>query len=192
MYVLKQIHLVDVLQHVAGVGVGHLASVGAVALIAVVLSRVVRGGDHNTRLSAVIAHGVAEHGGRLQLGEQMDGDTGGGQHAGGLAGEHVRLDTGIERHRHGGLLIAGVQVVGETLSGLTHGVDVHTVGAGADNTAQTAGTESQLTIKTVADLRLVARHGSQLGHHVGVLGGALTPQLIHCHNIHNNSLQFDF
>ena len=55
-----------------------------------------------------------------------------------------------------------VQVIGQALGGLAHGVDVHAVGARAQHAAQTAGAEGEVAVKAVGDGGLVALDGRQL------------------------------
>ena len=59
-----------------------------------------------------------------------------------------------------------VQVVGQSLGSLGDGVNVHPVGAGADDAPQAAGAEGKIAIKSVLHLGVV--HGFQFGGHVGI------------------------
>ena len=54
--VLKQVHFTDTRGDLAGVVVGHLATVRAVALVAIVFCRVVAGRDHDARLTAQLPY----------------------------------------------------------------------------------------------------------------------------------------
>ena len=54
--VLKQVHFTDTRGDLAGIVVGHLATVRAVALVAIVFCRVVAGRDHDARLTAQLPY----------------------------------------------------------------------------------------------------------------------------------------
>ena len=138
-----------------------LAAVRAVDLVAVVLGGVVAGGHADARAAAQIPHSPGQGGRRLQAGVHIGGDAVGRQHAGGLAGEQFAVVAAVVGDGDLFRQAAGVQVVGQTLRSLAHGVEVHAVGARADDAAQAAGAERKVTIETVGDGVVVARHADQ-------------------------------
>ena len=53
------------------------------------------------------------------------------------------------------LTVHGNDIIGKSLCGLTHSIDIHTVGSCSDHSAESAGSKLQLTVKTVLDLFFV-------------------------------------
>ncbi len=77
-------------------------------------------------------------------------------------------------HSHadlGEILEGFLEIVGEALGGGTHGVDVHAVGAGAHDAAQTAGAELELTVEALDELGLIlgVEHTLHFGTGLGVI-----------------------
>ena len=55
----------------------------------------------------------------------------------------------IARDAHAGVVIVRIEIIGETLRRLAHGVDVHPIGASADNTAQSSCAKGELAPKRI-------------------------------------------
>ena len=145
--------------------VGDLAAVVVVDLVAVVLRRVVGGGQHDARGGVQVAHREGQRGHRLDARVHVDVDAVGGQHAGGHLLEVLALETAVARERQRRVVVVGVEVVGHALRRLGDDVDVHTVGADAQRAAQARRAEFQITIKSVVKLLLLAG-----GHQLVELG----------------------
>ena len=58
--------------------------------------------------------------------------------------------------------IGCVQIVRQTLRCLADGIEIHAVGARTNDTAQTTGTEFQITIKTIRDGLVIPGHADKL------------------------------
>ena len=171
-------------QHLVGHLQGDLAAVGAVHLVAVVLGGVVAGRDADARAAAQIPHRPGEGRGGLQPGIDVGRDAVGGQHPGGLPAEQLALVAAVVGQGHLLGQAGGVQRVGQALGGPADGVDVHPVGAGADDAPQSAGAEGQVPVEPVVDGLGIAGDALQLGDQVGVLGGAGAPEVVEVCRLH--------
>ena len=120
-------------------------------LITVVLAWVVRSRDHDTRRGVQIAgrkgHGRHRH----QDGPDIDLDAIGRKHSGGHFCKHIALDAAVVADGHRRLCKVLFQIIGQALRGLCHGIDVHAVGACADDAAQTARAKGKVTVKRIFD-----------------------------------------
>ena len=183
-HVVEAVHRVDAGQDLPGGVQGDLAAVRAVDLVAVVLGGVVAGGDAHARPAAQIPHRPGQGGGGLQAGVEPGGDAVGRQHPGRFPGEQLALAAAVVGDGNALVQAGSLEVVGQALGGLAHGVDVHAVGARADDAPQAAGAELQLTVKAVvqAVFVLCLLQRGQLPDKVRVFRGVLQPtsQLI-CH-----------
>ena len=159
--------------------VGHLASIGAIGLVAVVLSGVVAGRDHDARVAVIVTGGERKGRHRHQGTVDADFDTVGGQYLGGGAGEQIALDTAIVADGNSLGAALGFDPVSEALGGLAHHINVHAVGAGANDTAQTRGAELERHCETVLNGRVVALDAFQFGFEVGVVQISRQPAFIH-------------
>ena len=110
-----------------------------------------------------------------------DLDTVGSQNTGGLLGEDVGVDTAVVGNSDQLVAALGLDPVGQALSGLTDDINVHAVGAGTQNAAQTGGTELQSDSETVLDLVLVALDLAQLSGQSLVLELKARPALVIIH-----------
>ena len=183
MIIRHRLHLGDDLLILGG---GHLRAVLPVYLIAVVLRRIVAG-RHND--SGDAAQGTQREG-KLRGGAKLV--------------EHVRPDP-VCRQAQRRLIrelrghIAGIigdgnallfsalfdDVVGQSLGGLSHRIDVHPVGTRADHAAQSARSELQLLIKPVLDLLLIALDSCKLVLRLLIKIGILPPETVLVHIAHN-------
>ena len=175
----QDIRLLDLgVDNVGGL-IGHLAAVRAVGLVAVVLGGVVAGRDHDARVAVVVAGGKAQRGNRHKGLVDADLDTVGGQHLGSSLGEQVALDAAVIADGNGLAAALGLDPVGKALGGLADNVNIHAVGACADDAAQTGGAEFQGHGKAVLDGGIVALDAFQLRFQVGVVQFCGEPALIH-------------
>ena len=172
--------------HGIGCIVGHLAAIGAIGLIAVVLGGVVAGRDHNTGVALIIARGKAQRGHRHQLRINAHLHAVGRQHLGCRPGKHIAFNAAVIADGHRLAAALRFHPVGQALCGLTHGINIHTVGACADHTAQTRGAEFQRHGKSLANFVFIVPNTFQLGLQVGVIQLGIQPALIHFMH-HNNS-----
>ena len=184
--ILKLVQRVDVGQNLVGGLIGDLAAVGAVSLITVVLCGVMGCGDHDAHGGMMVTDRIGQAGYGHQFLININLDTVSGADAGSFLRENVGLDTGVVADGDRAVFIMFLDIVGNALGRLADDIDVHPVGAGADNAAQTRGTESQFPVKTVVDLLVLALNGFQFGDQVGVLGRFLHPHGIFFvyHDVH--------
>ena len=149
VYVGKNIQLLDLPQHLRSGLARNLAAVGSVDLVAVVLAGIVGSGYHNARVGSQIPGGKGHGGYRIQPGPQPNPNAGSGEHRRRCLCEHIGFQPGIiaDDHRRSGNVC--FQVVCQTLGGLGHGVHIHPVGSGAQNSPKASGAESQVSIKGI-------------------------------------------
>src|SRR5699024_8202692 len=119
-------------------------------------------------------------------GIQPGGNAVGGQHPGSLPAEQLALDAAVVADGHLPGQTLGVDVVCQALGGPADGVDVHPVGAGANDAPQPAGAEFQIPVEPVGDGIGVIADGFQLGGQVGVLPGAGQPEVQCLLILHDN------
>ena len=159
------VHLVDGLLVVGG---NHLGTVVPVGLVAVVLLGVVRGGEDYTTLATQFANGKRYLGRGTQGVEQIDLDTVGREDVGSHLGKTAAVVAAVVTDSHLYLRKIGkclLQVVGQALRGGTHGVDVHAVGTGTHDAAQTARTKFEILVEGLDEVGLifVVEHGPHSG-----------------------------
>ena len=157
---------------------GDLAAVCAVDLVAVVLGGVVAGGDAHACAAAVVPHRPAQCRGGLQTRVDVRLDAVSSQNSRRFFCEHIALDAAVVADGHLLGQVGGVQIVGKPLGCLADVVDVHPVGACADDTTETTGAEFQLPVKTVGDGILVACNAVQFVGKVGRHPGLGKPAVI--------------
>ena len=167
---------------------GDLAVIRAVYLVPVVLAGVVACGYVDADGASKVARGEGKRRRRLKARVHVRLDAVGCQHARCSVREQLGIDAGVVANGNGaGLAIAGLAVdeVGDTLGCLTHRMDVHAVGAGAQNAAQARRAEFQRAIERVLDCRFVTRfaHSLQVSLKFRV-GNLFTPKVVQRTAIH--------
>ncbi len=178
------------LGHALVVGRGELGAVLPVNLVAVVLRRVVAGGDVDARDAAQLAHGEGQLRGGTQGLKFVRLDAVGRQRESRLLRKLRGHAAGIVGDSHA-LVLASLfdDVVGKALGRPAHHINVHAVDACADDAAKSRSAELKVHIKSLFYLLLVILDGAQL-----LLGGLvevwiLKPFLINAHVIlHNCSI----
>ena len=138
-------------------------------LITVVLAGVVRSRDHDTRRGVQIAGRKRHSRHRHQDGPDIDLDAIGREHSGGHFCKHIALDAAVIADGHGRLCKVLFQIIGQALRGLCHSIDVHAVGACADDAAQTARAKGQVAVKAVVDGIGISPDAVQFGEQVRIL-----------------------
>ena len=125
-----------------------------------------------------MAHRKGQRGDGLDARVHVDVDAIGGKHASGDLLEVLALVARVAREGERGVLVVGVQVVGDALGGLCDHVDVHAVGADAERAAQACRAEGEVAIEGVEELVLVAvlDELGELGREVGI-GDVVLPGL---------------
>ena len=160
--------VVDAAQNGVGIVIGHLAAVGAVDLVAVILGGVVAGSDHNACLAAQLTHGKAEHGNGHETVIEIDLNAVCCENLGGLLRKLFAVVAAVVAHSDAALTEHVVDIVGKTLSRSANGVDVHAVGANLQHAAHTRGAEGELCAEAVFDSIFIARNCIELGDQSGV------------------------
>ena len=178
LHVVKHVGLLHLGVHRVRGFFRHLAAVGAVRLVAVVLGGVVAGRNHDAGVAFQMACGKAEGGHGHQLPVQVRLHAVGGENARRLSGKHIALDAAVVRDRDGLLARRAREVIGQTLRGLADHVDVHTIRTGSQHTAQTGRTERKLNGKAVVDLLFNPLNAQQFRTQILVVHGTLEPALI--------------
>ena len=158
--------------------IGHLAAIRAVGLVAVVLGRVVGSGDHDTGIALVVTGGKAQGRHRHQGIIDAHLDAVGGQNTGGGLGKDIALQAAVVADSHSLAAALSLDPVCQTLRGLTHNIDIHTVGASAQNAAQTSGAKLQSHSKAVLDLVIISLDLGQLRLQISVFQLCSHPALI--------------
>ncbi len=134
-----------------GVGGRHdLAAVAEVDLVAVVLRRVVAGGDHHAGDAAELADREGQERCRQRPGEDQGAQAGAGHHLRGVPREHVGVVAGVVADHHGRAAGRAVldEVRRETGGGPGHDDAVHPVGSGPERAAQPRRTELERARRT--------------------------------------------
>ena len=159
--------------------IGHLAAIRTVSLVAVVLGGVVAGRDHDAGVAVIVAGGKGKRGHRHEMLVDADMNAIGCQNFRRSFGEHIALDTAVVADGHRLAAALGLDPVGKALGRLTNHIDVHAVGAGADDTAQARRTELEGNGKTILDCRVVFPDAFQFRFEVGIIQVGCQPSLIH-------------
>ena len=141
------------------------------------------GGDADARAAAQIPHGPAQSGGGFQPGIDVGGDAVGGDDPGGFHGEQIAFDPAVVADGDGLGQIGAFQVVAQALGCPADDVDVHPVGAHADDPPQAAGAEFQIPVEPVKDFLIICQNG-QLGSQIRVVQCFLFPERETGHCIH--------
>ncbi len=145
-----------------------LCAVAPVSLVTVVFLGVVGSGDINAALTAELADSERQLGSGTETVEEIDLDSVGREYVGDNFGKLARVVAHIVAYdyRYLGLILeSDLKIVGKPLCGGSYRIDVHTVCAGTHDTAQTAGTEFEVTIETVDKFGFVVgvKHATHLG-----------------------------
>ena len=109
------------------------------------------GGDADSRSRAVVPHCPAQSGGGLQTGVQVSSEPVGGNDLGGFQGEQVALDPAVVADGHFPRQLRCFQVGAQALGSPADDINVHPVGACADDAPQSSGAEFQIPVKPVID-----------------------------------------
>ena len=149
---------VDVLDDVHIVGRDNLCAVVPVGLVAVIFLGIVRSGDIHTTLATQQADGVGHLGGRTGAFEKVDLDAVCREDIGNRLGKQAAVVSHIVPHDNLDLLQMGeslLHIIGQTLGGRTHGVDVHAIAAGTHDATQAAGAKLQVFVERLDEVGLV-------------------------------------
>ena len=174
----EHIGLLDLVVDDGGGVIGHLAAVRAVGLVAVVLGRVVGGGDHDTGVAVIVTGSKTQGRHRHQGIIDAHFDAVGCQNACGGLGKDIALQAAVVADRHGLGTALGQHPVCQTLRCLTDNVDVHAVGTGTQHAAQTCGSKLQRHSKAILDLIVIAFDLCQLRLQVCIFQIRCQPALI--------------
>ena len=136
--------------------IGHLAAVRAVGLVAVVLGRVVGCRDHDAGVALIVTGSKAQgrHGHQGIINAHLDAVC--SQNACGSLGKNIALQAAVVADGHGLGALLGLDPVCQTLRSLTDDINIHTVGASAQNAAQTSRAKLQSHRKAVFDLFVIS------------------------------------
>ena len=159
--------------------IGHLAAIGAVGLIAVVLGRVVGCRYHDTGVAVIIPGSKAQCGNRHQGAVNAHLYAVGGQNFGSSLGKHIALDAAVIADGNGLGAALGLDPVGKALGSLAHNIHVHAVGTGTDHTAQTGSAELKGNGKTILNGSVIVLNRFQLRLQVGVIQVGSKPTAVH-------------
>ena len=182
----------DACGHARGGLRAQLSAVLAVDLIAVILGRIMTGGNDHARGSLQVTHGIGQDRHRAQRVEQK------GMYA--LLAEHLRRflrkqigeAAAVISDDHAPLRRAGLllQISRQTLGRTADVIAVHTVGARAQHAAHTGGAEAQLRIKTILDLCRVIANAFQLPNGLLIVREVLQPLFIIFLHVHGSIASF--
>ena len=136
------------------------------------------GGDADANAAGKCAHRKAQGGHRLEAGVNVCFDTICRKDGGSFPGKAGAADSAVVAD--GSALGKGgsAQIVGNRLRGAADDVDVHAVGACAEDAAKTAGAEGQLAAEGIVDGMRVVRHRGKLGAKTCVQRGLGQPAVI--------------
>ena len=181
LHVVENVYLRHLLSDGSGVLRGQLSAVGPIDLVAVILSRVVAGGDVNARRGAVVDNGE----GKLRRGpqrvEDAHTDTVGGHHARGFTGKLLAVETAVVADDHAllaGLLALGLDDCCKGLGGPADDVDVHSVEPGSHHAAQAGRAKLQGRKEAAFYLFLVLGYRRELFPLLFAERGAVQPILV--------------
>ena len=161
LHIFKALDFHHLVNHIGVVRSHQLAAVVPIGLVAVILLGVVAGSHHHARLASEVAHGKRKLRSGTQSLEQIDMEAVCGQHIGSNLGKLAAVVTAVVAHS--GLDGIGrgkalLHIVSQALSGHSHRVFVHAVGAHAHNAAQATRAELQTAVETLVQLVRVIHH----------------------------------
>ena len=170
----------------------HLTAVGPVGLVAVVLLRVVAGGDHDARDALQVADREGQHRHRAQGFKQEHLHARSAEHQRGLLGEHVGHVAAVIGDGNALVLAVGggEDVLGQRAGHAAHVVDIQAIGAGAQHAAHAGGAEFQFAVKAILDLCGIVLNGLQIGDGLRIVGEVGEPLLVNLHCFHGRILTF--
>ena len=116
------------------------------------------GGEDDTALAAQMADSERHFGRGAHVVEEIYLDAVGREDVGTGLGKEAGVVSAVVTHHYRNLvqiLEGGVEIVGQALRGSANGIDVHAVGAGAHDSAQTARTKLQTSVEGVDEGRLI-------------------------------------
>ena len=114
-------------------------------------------GDHDAGTASKLTDCEADTGCRHKAWIQPDPDTVCRKNGGGGFAECIALQATVITDHNGGLRETAGEIVCKPLGGLADRIDIHTVGAGTENTPQSARAESEITIKGIFRSGLIHR-----------------------------------
>ncbi len=145
-------HLVHLVNNARVVWSQHLCTIVPISLVAVVLTRVVAGGDVHTSLSTQLTDGEGNFRRGTQALEKISLNAVGREDVSHRFGKQSRVVAAVMTHHHAQVFLAGEclqNVVGKTLCGHTHDVLVHAVRTSTHDATQTTCTKFQILIKRI-------------------------------------------
>ena len=193
---LVEVHAPDAIEDVDlfqssgdGVGVvrGQLGAVLPVDLVAIVLLRIVAGGDVDARLAAVLPHGEAQLRRGAEGLEDPHMDTVGGADLRRRPGELHGVVPAVHTDSHApalALLALGADDLGKALGGPADHMDVHVVQAHGHDAPQAGGAELQRAVEPALNLLGVISDALQLRTLRVGQGRTRQPLFIFLHKIH--------
>jgi hypothetical protein len=138
----------------------------------------VRSCDHDARVALVVTGGKAQGGDRHQRVVDAHLDAVRCQDPGSRLGKDVALEAAVVADGHSLIATLRLDPVCQTLRGLTHDVDVHTVGASAQHAAQAGGAKLQRNGEAVLDLVVISLDLGQFRLQICVFQICCQPALI--------------
>ena len=167
-----------------------LAAVTEIDLVAVVIGRVVRRGDHDAGVAAEFADRKRQYRGGQGGGQHHGGDAGAGHDSGGVAGEDVGVASRVVPDHDRGSAVRN-EIRRESRGRAGHHNAVHSVATRAQAAAQSGGAELQSAVERVGEFvdgigiaRFCARDQSlefRGRRRVGVLGQPGARSVDQCH-----------
>ena len=166
---------------------GQLGAVLPVDLVAIVLLRIVAGGDVDARLAAVLPHGEAQLRRGAEGLEDPHMDTVGGADLRRRPGELHGVVPAVHTDGHApalALLALGADDLGKALGGPADHMDVHVVQAHGHDAPQAGGAELQRAVEPALNLLGVISDALQLRTLRVGQGRTRQPLFIFLHKIH--------
>ena len=163
LHIPEDIRLFNLLGNSGRYMAGDLRTVGGIGLVAVVPGGVVAGGHHHAARTVPVQHRKGKRRGGHQVGIQIDLNAVGGQYLCRFPRKNITLVAAVVGNGSARFFILRQQVGGKALGGLPHGIDVHTVGAGAQLAPQPAGAKFQRPVKALMYLFFLIADGQKLG-----------------------------
>ena len=137
-----------------------------------------RGCNHNAGVGLIIPGGKTQGGNGHQRIVNADMDAVGGQHTGGGSGKDVGIDAAVVGNGNQLASALGLYPVGQALGRLPDHIDIHSIGACAQNATQTGSAELQSNGKPIPDLLIVAGNLFQFPGQCGILQFRGGPTLV--------------
>ncbi len=180
---------IDFCKHRIRCNFSKLSAVASINLVTVVFCGIVGGCNHNPRLAMQLTGCKRKGRDRHQFLVDMYLDPICREHPCRLFREQVGLDPAVVRDCNCRVFKFLVQIVGESLSRTPDGVNVHPVGPCADNTAQSSGSKSQVSVKPLKNFFILPFDRFQLYRQVSILKVGSQPALIQIVMVHKLPLQ---